>query len=256
MRKLSLFLGVLLLTTTALTLTAGVTGAAASTYQYSGKTSANPWLGVEGDISTDSESVPNDLGYHILNYVGLAQSGSCDSGACWIQAGNSLGATFSSGNPNYCYSTYVQAYMEEADVNNYDCVAYANTQIPLIQNDYYTTFYTWTCSGGDGLSDAYIYNGSAWTLIGQAWLPSCAGSSAVDALTEFLEGPGQTGFPTLGEYEYFGTNGSGGQSSGTILQQYNGSAWTPWTTSLQAGPNSPLNIFINGYQYDAFGTWG
>jgi hypothetical protein len=127
--------------------------------------------------------------------------------------------------------------MEEVDVNAYDCTAYAPGQISLATTDYYTTYYTGTCTSGNGLSDAYVYNGSAWTLIGQAWLPGCA-TSHVKALTEFgvFGSTSSCTAPTLTQYEHFGNN------TKTLYQSSNGTTWTKWTTSTSTGPTAPLSI--------------
>ncbi len=106
----------------------------------------------------DGESIPSETGYHILNYIDMTNFNySCQSfGKCWIQAGDSLGYTGYPGYSAYCESNYIEAYVEEADVNSYGCFGYTSSQLSLLQNDYYTTYYTQTHdSSGDGLVDAY-----------------------------------------------------------------------------------------------------
>jgi len=226
-------------------------------YQWSGKVSADTWLGVEGDISVDSESVPDDTDYHILNYVDMSsETGNCWSqGSCWIQTGNSIGFTGIVPWRYLCQSSGIEAYAEVDDVNSYLCNGISPVQIPLIQNDYWTSYYTGDCNGaGDGLTDSDVYNGTGWYLTGQAWLPGCA-ASTVYAQSEVDEFNGQTSCPTLSPYEYFGTNGSGTTSAGTVLEQYNGT-WSDWTTSLQQGPYAPLELSPNPLSgYDGFKTW-
>jgi hypothetical protein len=88
-----------------------------------------------------------------------------------------------------------------------------------------------------------------WALIGQAWIPDYA-VSTVYAQTEFAESGGMT-CPSLNEYQYFGYYG------GPLEQSPNGTSWQDWNSSLQQGPDSPLNLGPNPVTpSDAFATWG
>lgn len=234
-------------------LTASSVAWACSGYQWSGKKSSLTWQGVEGNLSVDGESIGNDTGYHILNYIDMSNFNYGCQGftSCWIQAGDSLGFTGASGYSAYCQSNYIQAYVEVGDVNSYGCYGYTSSQLSLTQNDYYTTYFTQTCnSSGDGLTDAYVYNTNVgWALIGQAWIPNCA-ASTIFAQSEFDEFGGTT-CPVLQQYQYFGYYG------GPLNQSPNGLSWQSWTTSLQHGPDSPLNLSPNPVtSSDSFAVWG
>jgi hypothetical protein len=212
---------------------------------------------VEGGITVDGESVPNNTNYHILNYVDMSAAGNCEGqGSCWIQVGNALGYTYLGGYPHSCQTpvTTVEAFMEEGDVNTYICTAYTPGQISLQQNDYYTTYYTGTCNGANqGLVNGYVYNGVNWILIGQAWLPGCA-SSTIYAQSEFDSfnlPPNNGPCPVLNQNEYFGSGGW------VLYQSADGANWTQWTTSLTHGPNAPLQMYpTNVSGWNNFRTWG
>lgn len=242
--------------------TATAAGAcAAGQLQWAGKVSGTGWDGVEGKISVDHESMPTinqptGTG-HILNSLTMSESpGDCPNPPygptrrCFIAAGNQLGLV--GGN---CHNTaVVEAYMEENDVNQYDCADFSPGQISLAQQDFYTVFYTGTCNGdGYGLVNAYINNGTSLDLIGQAWLPACA-LSQVYANTEFLESA-TSSCPTLTKYEEFG------YGTNELYESPNGKTWDLWTQSEEyyttsTGPN-PLHMTPTPpTSADRFKTWG
>ncbi|MHB1928615.1 MAG: hypothetical protein ACYCUG_04170 [Acidimicrobiales bacterium] len=169
-------------------------------------------------------------------------SASCDGlGACWIQTGNSLGKTYYGS--SVCKSPSIEAYMEEADINGYDCHAYISGQIGLAQTTFYDTFSTGNCNTNhDALMDAYVENDSGFHLVGQAWIPGCA-NATIYGQTEFDEFGG-TGCPVLNGNEYFGY---GSDSIQQMNASYN---WVFWLDSGTNGPYAPLALTpsqLNGH---------
>jgi hypothetical protein len=221
-------------------------------YVYTGQEANGYYQGLEGAISVDTLSLPNTSSAHNVNWVGLTNFQTSPN--YWLQVGYGYGAL-----PSPCGAvSSLYAYEENQDVNGYNCTW--ETPISLAQNDYYTVFYTGTfndenCPGADGLLDGYIYNGSSWTLIGQAWVPSCAANLTPQALAEGYTASSAT-CPDWNQYEYFGTNGSGTVNSGTSLDlSTNGTSWAAWT----GGPAAYWNFFSTFNQisnYDAFSMYG
>ena len=230
---------------------------ASDPWQYSGKASGLTWQGVEGDISVDTETLPNDTGYHLLNYIDMNENtppaGSCPYtplGTCWIQIGDSVGTTGPP--PANCKTQGIRAYIEKSDVNGYECFAATAMGVPLAQNDYYSLHYTGTNSGTNGLVEAWITaKNGVQVNIGYAYLPNYA-KSTLYALTEFDSfSASDQGCPSLAKYQYFG------HYNGPLEQSPDGLSWTPWTTSEQYGPDSPLNLNPNPDTHsDNFETWG
>lgn len=233
-----------------------------SGYQWAGKDSSlTTWLGVEGDIGLDYETVPNSTGYHILNYIDMTDLTNHCQGytRCWIQIGDSIGYTGTS--KSHCHSSSPQAYVEEADVNAYNCGSYPNTQEPLATTMFYTLYdLNSQCnSSGDGKITGWIYNPTlkSYFLAGVAYFPRCPAKSKLFAQTEFDEFGG-TGTPTLKPYEYFGYN-----TTRWLGQSSNGKTWAKWTTSLThcattppSSGCSPLHLTpttLSGH--DQFKTW-
>lgn len=235
----------------ALSASTAVAAGACGGYAYAGKGSTESvWEGVEGKIGGfDTESIPS--GYdHIANWLGVTDSGgSCGRTFCWIQTGNIFGSAGSTRDNTWCTSHNIQhAYMEENDVNAYDCKTYPAAQIPLTNSNYYTAYYTGSCPGGVGLHDAYIYGQSeGWVRLGIAYLPGCGGDN-ITVVTEFYAATGSC--PALTKYEEFG------HTTGPIEHSSNGATWSDWTTS-GSFLNSPLNITPNPPDStDLFKTWG
>lgn len=241
--------------------TAAAAGACgADEFQWAGKMSHTPWYGVEGDISVDHESMPTvnqptGTGHILNNLTMSAATAGCPhaddpTARCFIAPGNQLGDVAGT-----CRDTaVVEAYMEENDVNQYDCVNFPPGQISLEQQDFYTVFFTGTCNAaGYGLTNAYIYNGTSTDLIGQAWLPYCA-HSTIYADTEFNESA-TSSCPTLTEYEEFG------YGTHELYQSDNGKTWSLWTTSgeydTDTTGSNPLHLTptppTSAYR---FKTWG
>jgi hypothetical protein len=221
-------------------------------YQEGGKyNSATGWRGVEGQLNEPTESVPNFTTSHIASYVSMWEGGTntCPHaalGQCQIQTGIVIGA----GPGNCVRATAPVAYAEENDVNAYVCNFFP--QLPLASSDYFTTFYTGTCNGANqGLTDAYYFDGSVWSLVAQAWLPNCAASKVL-ATTEFEEvNHTATACPVLTKYQTFG------YTTKILYDSSNGSTWTPWTSSQKNGPRAPVQISPTTVQSsDRFKSWG
>ena len=223
-------------------------------YMYAGQQQPAAWQGIEGYISIDSLSLGTS-GSHILNFLELKNfsarvCGNDHAGPCWLQDGYGLGSLLSPcGNSGSIY-----AYEENNDVNGYWCTW--DKSISLPQDDFWNVFYTHQTSGTNGLLDGYINTGSGPILIAQAWMPNYAANLTATATTEVSAYTSGT-CPSVGSYEYFGTNGAGVSSSQYALYlSANGQTWSEWTQA----PNdmTPHGPYSRGElnNYYAFKTSG
>ena len=234
------------------------TGGSGNGYYYAGlETNSYAYAGVEGYISVDGQQVYDESFQHLLNYVGVITPLSCSVTTCGIQTGDGTGTI--SGHSNPSGATTPNPYMEENDVNGYDP---AWSSIGLTQNDFYTVFYTGTTKhvGGNvvGLFDAYVQpSGSSPQLIGQAWLRDYR-RVVPGGITEVEEVGSSENCPTLNQYEYFGTNGSGGSNSGTYLEALTGGStqtWEAWPSSDATHHQDAPYVYSSLHDFGAFETW-
>jgi hypothetical protein len=226
---------------------------------YSGQQQYPSWQGIEGYISVDGISLQGSTNDHILNFEELKNftATACNRNGltgCWLQDGYGLGLL-----PNPCnYTGTGLAYEENNDVNGYDCTW--QTGISLAQDDFWNVYYTHQTSGTNGLLDGYINTGSGPRLIGQGWVPNYAGNLTATAELEVnVTGNGvNQNCPSVNQWEYYGTNGSGTSSAQYALYlSSDGNNWAEWTQAIsQEFNNAPYNHYTVINANYAFKTYG
>jgi hypothetical protein len=227
---------------------------AAGAYHYAGlKTNTQNYTGIERYISVDTASVANANTDHLINYLNasVTQVGCNGQTQCWIQVGYGLGNVgghiVSSGHP----------YAEENDNNGYDVNW---SPFALTQNDFHTVFFTGQTSSIGGGKTVGLFNaysapaGSGPILVAQAWLQDYHHTD-VQASTESYNGVKES-CPDLAQYQYFGTDGTTNNDSGTQLDVYSsGLTWEAWP-GLDGHPYSDGVLGYNSlHNFGAFETW-
>lgn len=229
-------------------------------YKYMGQaTPSASWDQAYGDISVASIAVPAGLSNaHEINYLSLTDvEDRCNTDIrssmnCWIQAG------YGEGNVGgYINTKGQEPYMEYSDEYGYN-VNWVTT-FGLTQDDYVTVYDTGTQDGmGNTLYEAFIQPTTLGAkMIGKAWL--YRQSVYVQAYSEG-ENFSSAACPSIKQYIYFGTNGSGGGGSSAQYDlQIGNSAGTvqAWNISNATNPTTrPPYSYTPLYSRSAFEGYG
>lgn len=219
------------------------------------------WNGVERYITAPNDSLPmGQNNSHILFYLDISENtAQCTyDNVCWAQAG------FGRGSIDTCSWAANVPYFEQND-------PYYGTPYCTYSNQGYSanTFFTLYYNGQHALNGEPIFTAGfldaagTWINLGTAALPYDNGYP--EALAEMYHN-NSGNCPVIapaGQYQYFGTNGSGGVNSSTWLDAANGTGYPnnwqqaqfPAYAYPYPSPNFPYSVgFLNATS--AFKTSG